>query len=487
VADGLIIFSHSKNPIMKGFLILFLALILHLPVFAQNLAKYVVAQNITAGKTPAGQPVGGIEYTLPCKIIHYSVDTQTNELLMVVKNLRSSNIPGYLVCFDLDTRQVRWTQNVFGTSVDFIFGADRVIQNASGKMICYDKHTGEKLWQNNGSMPFGDVSATTTTGANTSIFSAGGVFYMNLADSTRAHNYKLKRDNSGVALAAFAVANAAGITLGMLTGTFVFFIPYSSAILRTFSNVAAEGDRTYFASASHIYCVDTRAAKTVWMRELPKPPVNNSTIWVKGDTVLMMHNGYIISTTEGMLSKGTPFIAAFSKKNGTAYYTETFSSGKLIFSNALYGNRILAFGKQYLYAFNTKDGSLLKSARLKDIDIKKYKDLVAPDSTFIKTTSGDYQPIGTVYPNEYFVTDGKTIMRLSSSLEVIAPLETDLWQLYHKHSGYDFIRNNGRTILLKDKKLASELSISSADIYSNTLIDIGKTSFRILDVTDTFK
>jgi hypothetical protein len=92
-----------------------------------------------------------------------------------------------------------------------------------------------------------------------------------------------------------------------------------------------------------------------------------------------------------------------------------------------------------------------------------------------------------VYPNEYFVTDGKSILRLDHSLNIIGPLDAELWQLYRKHRGYSFIRYNGRTVLLKDKKLASELSIGSADIYSNTLIDIGKTSFRILDVTGMFK
>lgn len=475
-------------------------------IFAQSEPQILASTNVIGKQFLTNKDVVTKEIVFSEDIYDTYIDTVNNYLTVKLrsksKSGKSFKNKGDFILIDLDDTKIKWSKRIsyqmggirqFNSFLVQIIAGDSysinyengekqwLIKNAfyhiepyrmiglgyklnslngnSDMLEGIDLTDGHKMWRReiNREYSWNDVLHLNDS---TLLIAAAGLHTVNL-NNGKGWDYNTKtgaKDYTGT-----IAANAAGLALGALTGTFVFTTGGQNTVSDVVSNVLVDSTGIYFASKETIACLDYNGQE-IWATPLPKDLASESTIFRSDSIIYMINKGYA-SMGYRRIDFGAAFIAAFNANTGEQIYLYTMNAkNEEVVSFEKDKDTLTLIFKHKIAKYFVGDGSLLNEKYFKLETYGKLEyfidDLVylCSDSTYTSVPSLDAT-------KKYLYTDiGKTLV-LDHNLEVVNELDTEkLYVCFLQENDYKFIAKGRKTVVL-DKH---NKSIASLDISRST-------------------
>lgn len=497
-------------------------------IFAQSEPQILSSTNVIGKQLLTNKDVIAKEIVFSEDIYDTHIDTVNNYLTVKLrsksKSGKSLKNKGNFILIDLDDTKIKWSKRINYQMGGIMQFNSFLIQIIAGDSYSMNYENGEKLWliknafyhiepyqmiglgyklnslNGNSDMLEGidltdghkmwkreinrEYSWNDVLHLNDStlLIAAAGLHTVNL-NNGKGWDYNTKtgaKDYTGT-----IAANAAGLALGALTGTFVFTTGGQNTVSGVVSNVLVDSTDIYFASKEKIARLDYNGQE-IWSTPLQKDLVSNSSIFTRDSILYMINKGYA-SMGYRQIDFGKPFIAAFDANTGEQIYLNTINNkNEEVVSFEKDKDTLTLIFKHKIAKYLMGDGSLLNEKYFKPetygqleyfIDSLVY---ICSDSTFTGLHSLDAT-------KKYLYTDiGKTLV-LNHNLEVVNEIDTEkLYVCYLQENDYKFIAKGRKTIVLDkhNKCVASfDISRSTKKVGSKLYCAIDSSFFEI-DLND---
>lgn len=501
--------------------------IISLISFAQKELLILTNERTIGKKIKTNNEIIAKEFIFPERIDNSYIDTLTNCLTVQLrgtsKNGKWLNNTGNIVLYDLAKKSMKWAKKTNYQQGSIEQFDNVIIQTLGNNSYCLNIDNGENIWEVKNNLyyvepfkkvgigyriEFGDNYTNTLEGIDltdgNSIwereinreFSWNSIFHLN--DSTiivvaaGLHSINLKSgkgwDFDAITgkkdYSATVAANAAGVALGILTGTFVMSTGHN-LVRDVVSNVLVDSSNIYFASKENITRLNHNG-QVLWSYPLPKDFTSKSTILKKDSLLYMINKGYAFMGYR-QLDFGTPFIAAFNINSGKQVFLSTIN-GK---ENQINGfdikkDTIFLVFKESISKYSMIDGTIISE---KTIHSEKLGELmyfigeqvyINVDSTFKSLELSD--------PTKHFLytKSGKTLV-INDKLEIINEIDYDkLFIYYLKTKNLKFIAKiNETTVIDNEGNKVAELNVSrNAFLLGTKLYDIQERSFFEIEISE---
>jgi outer membrane protein assembly factor BamB len=474
--------------------------------------------------------IRSIEYIFPENIYHSFIDTTTNVLTVQLRGTSSNgkrlDNSGNLVLYDLLNKKPKWSKNINYQKGSIKQSNNIIIQTIANKSYCLNIKNGENKWRIKNSIYYIEPSQNTGIGykynpideySNTlegidltngkSIWKReinreygwNDLFHLNdsviVIVAAGLHSINLKNGtgwdyNSITGEKDYTVSditNAAGVALGVLTGTFVMSTGYN-VVSDIVSNVLVDSSNIYFASKEKITKLNHNG-QIIWSCPLTEGYMSKSSIFIIGKILYMVNKGYAFMGYR-QLYYGIPFIAGFDITNGKQLFLTTIDETKAQINGYKVRNNIfyLVF-KDRIAKYSTIHGSFISE---KSFDIKTLGELknfvggqvyIKIDSTYFSLASSDST-------NHYLFTKSRKTIVINDNLEIVNQIEYDQLYIYYlKTNDYKFLaKEDETTIINKENKKVAELKASRNGIMIGSMLyDILEKSFIETDLSELIK
>lgn len=473
-------------------------------VWAQSEPQILSSTNVIGKHLLTNKDVIAKEIVFPEDIYDTFIDTVNNYLTVKLrsknKNGKSFKSKGDFILIDLYDKKIKWSKRINYQMGGIAQFASFLTQSIAGSSYSLNYATGEKQWEIRNA--FYHIEPYQMIGLGYKLNSLNGSSDMlegiDLTDGHRMWRREINREyswneafhlNDSTLLVAAAglhtlnlkngsgwdyntktgakdytgtiAANAAGLALGALTGTFVISTGHN-VVTDVASNIWVDSTGIYFASREKIARLDYDGQE-IWSTPLQKDLASKSSIFTRDSILYMINKGYA-SMGYRQIDFGSAFIAAFNTKTGEQIFLNTLQSKdeQVIGFEQDKDTLTLVFNHK-IAKYLMSNGSLLIEKYFKPetygkleyfIDNQVY---ICSDSTFISLPSLDAT-------KKYLYTDiGKTLV-LNSNLEVVDEIDTEkLYVCYLQEHDYKFIAKGRKTIVLdKKNKIVASLDISKS-------------------------
>ncbi len=470
------------------------------------------------------------EYIFPERIFDSYMDTISKFLVVQLLGLDNSGKKlknrGEILIYDVVGEKVKWSQKLsYQKSRIHRFGGT-IIHTKTGidsKTVGLNIETGKKMWQVNHTTFFVDPVTQVGVGytgsgqydntlegvdlkngkalwrreltreygwnnvlqLNDSLWMlvAAGLHTVNIRDGSGWDHHAVtgKKDYRVT-----NAVNAAGVTLGLLTGTFVLATGHN-LVSHVNSNVHSDSTGFYFASKEKISRIRKDEGSEFWWRMLPADLPSKSSIFVKSDTLFMVNFGYAFMGNR-QINFGTPFFAAFDKETGNQIFFHTINNTK---------NPILDFkveNEKILLIF--KDGIIKRSMRdgaqefERTYNTDEYGELRYFVGNQIYAANADSSLTSLTLTNpskKYIFTTESKVLELDNDFNITDKIDFDQLYLYYLEvKDYKFVAKNNKTVVLDaDNNRIAEIDVTRrSTLIGNKLYDMQEKSFFEVDLSN---
>jgi hypothetical protein len=446
-----------------------------LTIFAQSELTILNNEKVIGKNNLTNKDLVAKEFIFPERIHETNIDTVSNcitvQLRGTSKNGKWLNNKGNIVLYDLNNRKAKWSKKINYQQSGIEQHSNLIIQTIANKSYCLNYDNGEELWEVKNAIyyvepfqkkgigyKFSSFSGATNTLEGIDLtngnsiwqrelnreYSWNDIFHLN--DSTIVivaaglHSINVNNglgwDYNAITgekdYTATAVANAAGVALGVLTGTFVMSTGHN-LVRDVVSNVLVDSANIYFASKEKITRLNYKG-QVIWSIPLPNDLVSKSSIFKKDSILYMINKGFAFMGYR-QLDFGTPFFAAFDTKTGKQIFFSTIN-GKKDQINGFEINRdtISLVFKDRVSKYSILNGSLIFE---KSFNIETYGELnyFIGSQVYIKTDS-TYKSLSlSDTTKQYlFTKSGKTLV-LNDRLEIVNQIDYDQLNIYYLWDG----------------------------------------------------
>lgn len=469
-------------------------------------------------------------YILPERIHTFHIDSTTNtatlQLRDLTKNAKNLKSKGSIALVDLGTNTIKWNRPFDYASNGFAQYGKHYIQSSPGKSIIINAENGTDAWIMPNEIYYvhpvqhialgykyrslANVASDRLEGID---ISNGKVLWKreikkdyswneikNLDDSTLLivssglHTINLN-DGTGWDYDAstgrndyrkMIAANAAGIALGVLTGTYMMSTG-SDIVKDLVSNLLIDDSAYYLASRHEIVKIDSTGNKR-WQKPLAKEFASKSELFLKRNDLIMVNRGYAYYN-DNLVDYGMPFIAVFDKSNGNQkYLVETGRKKQMINSYMLNkdSSEIFLVMDNKLSRYSLNDGKLIHE---QPFDGKKYDKpgYLMSDNAYVKQQA-DLEPIATHFKDQHILfTKKDKVLLLDNALNVTYEVDSkDLYFTFATNKNYSLlIRDHDVLIVDAQHKVLGELKISpDAKIVNNKVYDVQDNKLLEIDLQE---
>jgi hypothetical protein len=499
-------------------------------IFAQSNLSIQSNKKIIGSSYLTNDYIEAKEYVFPEKISDTYLDTITNYITVQLrgtsKNGKWLKNKGRIVLYDLIQKKEKWSKRINYQQSAIEQHNDLIIQTIANKSYCLDFESGKEQWEVKNAIyyvepfqkkgigyKFNTFSGPTNTLEGIDLndgksiwqreinreYSWNDIFHLNdttlviVASGLHSINVKTGKgwDYNTITgekdYTATAVANVAGVALGVLTGTFVMSTG-NNLVRDVVSNVLVDSTNLYFASKEKIARLDHNGL-IIWSSPLPANLVSKSSIFIKDSLLYMVNKGYAYMGYR-QLDFGNAFIAAFDKKTGKQVFLNVIG-GKRSHINGfkIQKDSILFVFKDKISKYSMVNGSLISE---KSIDIQQLGELsyfignqlyIKSDSIFKSLTLSDPA-------NHYLFTKKDKILVVNDKFETINQINRNqLFKYYLNSKGFKFLAKGNETIVIdQDNKAVANLKVSSKTIMVGPkLYNIQEKSFIEIDISEIIK
>lgn len=500
-----------------------IVLLISLNAFSQKNIYPVTHNEIIAGKNYlTGQNIHGQQYSFPCYIYRWSVDSARSRVTLELRDKRANGKDykrkGFLSVFDLKNNKVLWSHDCL--SFDIIHSDSIILRSIGEGSFRLDENNGTHLWKSTYTVFFYNQS-----------YNIGLAYYMglnklkgiNLTDGTvewerkidnkygwedikylndsvilvvssGLHTINLKTGKGWDYNAVTAINNYgasfaslfAGIVFGSLTGVFIYYAPGSIVINNINSNVVITEDKIYFSSRDKVVCLDMEG-NVIWETELVKKLSGRSSIFINNGFLYVLNLG-IATKNNSETNRGKSFLIKYDINYGRPKYFKLYSdytkapiNGFEIQKDTLiliFNNKI---SKQLL-----SDGSIIWE---NFIDNSKYGKPLFFIGEQVFTTSDNstfYSIVLSDTTKYYIYTESGNIYSINKALSRGNIIENEKTYInYLNYNGYGFLAHENKTIITKNNKAVATLNVSeNSFIIGSTLYDFQDNDLIEIDLNN---
>lgn len=510
---------------MKKILTFLLFSLVGLICFAQNDLQ-ILSNEKTIGKNfKANNEIKAKEFIFPERIFHSYIDTTSNLLTIQLRGVKNNGKyyknKGKLVLYDLLNKSTKWVEKI-NYNLDEIKQFDNIIiKTRSGESSCLNIENGKELWDVKNAIYYVDAFQKLGLGYKYK-FSTG---YTNILEGINLRNGKpiwereINREygwnnlfhlNDSTILITAAglhsinlnngkgwdfnaitgdadytgaiVANAAGLALGILTGTFVYTTGHQ-LVSDIVSNVIVDSLNIYFASKENISRLN-REGNVVWSYKLPNKSTSKSTIFKRDSLIYMVNRGYAFMGYR-QLNFGDPFIAAFNINSGEQLFLSKIKGkNDQIIDSKIQKDTILLVFKDRVSKYSILDGSLISEKTFDNEKLGVFQCFIG-NNVFIKSDS-TFNSLVLNEPNRYYIyTDKDKVIVINNQFEILDQIDfAELYIRYLIIKDLEFVAKKNETVIIDSKgnKVAEIIASKNAILMGTKLYDVQEKSFIEIDL-----
>ncbi len=497
----------------------------------KNQIKILSNQKIVGKCLIDSSDITGLEYVFPDRIHDTFIDTTTGLLTVQLRGLRKEKWlrnKGNIIQYDITNQEVLWSKKIAYQSSYLQQFSGTMIYILGNKSFCLDVNTGNELWEVKNNIYFVDpinnigigYKFKSSTGLSNELegidlkegnviwqrdlnreYSWNDLFYINdsiiivVAAGLHAININNgkgwdyntitgKKDYTTT-----AAANAVGVGLGLLTGTFVMATGHN-LVRDLVSNTITDSSDIYFASKEQLVKINKQSGEIVWNFPFSNDIASKSSIFII-DSVLFMVNKGMAFMGNRQLNFGKPFFAAFDRNSGEQKFLSlTNVKDDPILSYQIQNREIFLVFKNRIAKYSMETGNLISEKTFSKDDVGELKHFVG-NQVFITNQNDDLISLPQSDSTKVFVftSIGKTLS-IDNELNISKIIEyADLSINYLSTEDLIFIANDKKTLVINNsgQKIA-EIDVSSnAFIIGSTLYDFQDKGFIKIDLSQLIR
>lgn len=525
--------GYKIKPYMKKIILIVISfLALYFAAHAQPVSVRVLSNEQTFGTNIiSNTDINGVLYTFPQRIHDFFLDTTTGYISLQLRNLSRNgkylDNNGKLVQFDPQTSKVIWSMEMYYASNYIQHFNNNLITGFGGKSTGLDLNTGNKLWTIKNGIMMANSAADIgigyrykgssgytndlrgidmRTGAvkwerflehdygwneafyindSTLIVASSGLHAVNLRTGRGWDYHALtgKKDYTGM-----VAANAAGLALGFLTGTFVVTTGHD-VVTDLVSNTLIDNDYIYFATREEIVKLNKNTGELAWQYPIPKDMGSQSALYLDDNSVYMINKG-LGNLGNRKVKIGEPFVAAFNRETGVQEYFSFIKEKELqIISHEVINDQIFLLFANRIMVCSMADGQKLVT---KDFNLgnKIGFEYFTGSNIFIEREN-KVLALFELWPENLFVvtTDGK-VLSINSQLEIEETIEKDELMFYHnQYSGYKLISKADKCSVIDEagNRVAELKATPGAIVNGDLLYDKAEKALIVVDLREVGK
>jgi len=513
-------------------IILGLLLLITISGFSQKNQIQVLSNDKTLGKNLVdSSDIKGFEYIFSERIHETFIDTTTGFLTVQLRGLRKEkwlSNTGDIIQYDIKNQKVLWSKKIAYQSSNLQQFSKTMIYTVANKSYCLDINTGNELWEVKNNIYFVDPTDNigigykfkSSTGYSNELegidlkngnvvwkrdlnreYGWNDVFYTNdstmivVAAGLHAINIKTgkgwdyntitgKKDYTGT-----VAANAVGVGLGLLTGTFVTSTGHD-LVRDLVSNTISDSSNTYFASKEQLVKIDKQTGEIVWKLPFSNDLASKSSIFMN-DSIIFMINKGVAFMGYRQLEFGKPFFAAFDRQSGKQIFLSLINvKDDPILSYQIQNREILLVFKNRIAKYSMETGNLIVDKDFPKDNVGELKYFVG-NQVFITTQNGDLMSLQQSDSTKVFVfTSQSKTLSIDNELNISKTIEyNDLSIYYLRTKDFKFIAKDKKTLVINNtgQKIAEIDATSNAFMIGNTLYDTQDKSFIKIDLSKMIK
>jgi outer membrane protein assembly factor BamB len=502
-------------------------------VFSQKNELPVLNKDKNLGKNLiTNTEITGSEYVFPDRIHETYLDTVSGFLTVQIRGLSKNgkwlDNTGNILLYDLNKRTLKWSRKIAYQASSLQQFSNTIIFTTANKSYCLDINSGAELWEVKNNIYFVDPTENIGIGyrfkgstgysneleginlANgevlwkkmlireygwndlfylndsTLVIVSSGLHTINLKDGTGwdYHTITGKNDYTGT-----AIANAAGVAAGLLTGTFVMSTGHN-VVRDIVSNVLVDSTDLYFSSREKLSRIDKQTGNVIWSHPFPNDLPSKSSIFFDDSLVFMINRGFAFMGYR-QLDFGKPFIAAFDKKSGKQVFL-TLIDGKedQVLGFKIKENELYLVFKNRMSKYSKSSGNLITDEAFSAEEFGELNNFIG-NQVYITDENNSFSCLPESDTTQVFVfTNNNKILAVDSQLNVTKTINYEDLSIYYLRSDdYKFIAKENQTWILdlNGLKVAEIEATSNAFLIGNTLYDQQNDSFIAIDLTEILK
>jgi outer membrane protein assembly factor BamB len=509
-----------------------LSLLISITGFSQKNQIQVLTNEKIMGKSLVDSfVIKGVEYVFSDRIQETFLDTTsgflTAQLRGLSKNGKWLNNTGNIVQYDIKNQKVLWSKKIAYQSSNLQQFSKTMIYTVANKSYCLDINTGNELWEVKNNIYFVDpidnigigYKFKSSTGYSNELegidlkngnvlwkrglnreYGWNDVFYTNdstmivVAAGLHSINIKTgkgwdyntitgKKDYTGT-----AAANAVGVGLGLLTGTFVMSTGHD-LVRDLVSNTLTDSSSIYLASKEQLVKINKQSGETIWKFPFSNDLASKSTIFMNDSVIFMINKGMAFMGYR-QLDFGKPFFAAFDRQTGKQKFLSLINvKDDPILSYQIQNGEIFLVFENRILKYSMETGNLIRERDFPKDNVGELRYFVG-NQVFITNQNGDLMSLPQSDSTKVFVfTSLDKILSIDSELNISKTIEyADLSIYYLRTKDFKFIAKDKKTLVINNtgQRIAEIDATSNAFMIGNILYDTQDKNFNAIDLNYMF-
>lgn len=511
----------------KTRLVILLFLCLNVCINAQQTAEeFFVTKDTVVGKTFDGIDIVAKCYQSRYKIFRWHWDGFSDNLLLELKETNKKGTSfrneGSIAMIDLNDKSVKWSRKVNYNNSETNQQGKYLFLSEKKKNLCLDPETGNVLWENKNSFYFIDPKLNIGLGYpiqsmsnNLSAIdlSNGNILWTKPVDRTRGwddaymltdsillvsvngiqalelptgKSWSYKATTSQKKIGKMIATNAAGILLGVLTGT-VMYQTNPDEVTEMVSNMLIDEENTIVLASRDMISRVGNSGEIQWSTPLPEKITSKSSLFLKDSVIYMINRGYAFYNG-GFSTVGDPYFAAFNLNDGTQRYLNMIPEKKEFIRNFQVINDVLFLVfENKIVTYSLVDGKLL-TEKIIGLEKDEQLDTFVESGIYALQSDSTFLDLAVAYPEQnLMMTSRNRIISLTDSLETLITYDKkDIFKKTIDNGNYVLLTNNEEEFTVCDrsgKPLMKFQAPPNMFVVNNQLYAFEKDLFWELDLS----
>lgn len=518
----------SKLIFMKINKITFFTLINLCFILGSYAQTFPVTEKVVGKNLKTNKDIIAKEYTFSNYIYKYYIDTISNSISIQTRELnktkeRFKNEGNIYVC-NLDSLILKWFNEVDYSKSVISYYNDLILHKSIKNTASLNKETGKNQWVIENNIFYKNAKSKIGFGYNINPYSGNtqvleGVDLNNgkpkwyrkieknyginkiydindttvliVADGLHLLNLKNGKGWDYMAVtgskdySSSIAAGAAGIALGVLTGTYL--VPTGGADLITdiISNVIIDDSSNYYFASRHKLVKISKDGIAKWVAVLPEKQTSKSKIILQDSVITIINLGIAYSGYKAV-QYGVPYIAKFNKNNGNQIYFNEINEFDYINTEFINDSVLYLTSDYNISKYSNNSGKKLLKETYNNEQFGKLDFFINNDIYVLKDSISFQTLISTDSAKTKIATENGYIIEFDKNLKITRSWDPNQYYVYYySYNNYKILLNKNKSVIIDSNNIKiCELNdiTNNIQLLKNKLYDTKDNKLVIIDL-----
>ena len=300
------------------------------------------------------------------------------------------------------------------------------------------------------------------------------------------NGWSYKATTSQKKIGKMIATNAAGVLLGVLTGTAIYQTS-PDEVTDMVSNMLIDEENMIILASRDMISRIGNVGEVSWSTLLPEKITSKSSLFSKDSVIYMINRGYAFYNG-GFSMVGDPYFAAFNLKDGNQRYLNMIPEKKEFIRNFQVINDLLFLVfENKIATYSLVDGKLL-TEKIIGLEKDEQLDTFVESGIYALQSDSTFLDLAVAYPEQnLMMTSGNRIISLTDSLETLITYDKkDIFKKTIDNGNYVLLTNNEEEFTVCDrsgKPLMKFQAPPNMFVVNNQLYAFEKDLFWELDLS----